>query len=77
MSQTNSQASKILEHLKQGNTITPMEALNLFGCFRLGARIWDLKDEGYNIVTETEENEGKRYAKYKLITEAKQQSLFN
>ena len=34
-----SQKAIILEYMKQGHSISPMEALNLFGCFRLGARI--------------------------------------
>lgn len=77
MRSTKGQSKQILEHLQKGYTITPMEALDLFGCFRLGARIWDLKDEGHEIITETEENEGKRYARYKLVVKAKQESLFN
>lgn len=76
MPQTKSQADQVLEYLRSGNTITPLEALQMFGIMRLGARIWDLKDNGHNIVTETEENEGKRYARYKLITKTEQGSLF-
>ena len=51
---TDSQCSAILEHLKKGLSITPLEALNRFGCFRLSARIHDLRHkQGYdNIVTE-------------------------
>ena len=33
----------ILEHLKEHKTINPIQALELFGCFRLGARIYNLK----------------------------------
>ena len=28
----------------QGNSITGLEELNLFGCFRLAARIYDLRE---------------------------------
>lgn len=76
MPETKSQTELILEHLRQGNTITPIEALQKFGCFRLGARIWDLKDAGHTIITETEENEGKRYARYRLTKNAEQGDLF-
>lgn len=38
-----SQKQLILDYLLEGNEITPMDALNKFGCFRLGARIADLK----------------------------------
>lgn len=44
-----SQAKRILAYMQEGNRITPIEALNLFGCFRLGARIADLKDGGHDI----------------------------
>lgn len=43
------QKAKILAYMLEGNTITPLEALNRFKCFRLGARIADLKDDGYEI----------------------------
>ena len=38
-----SQNEAIREYLEAGHSITPLEALNKFGCFRLGARIADLK----------------------------------
>ena len=67
MKERESQCKKILEYLKQGNGITPIDALNLFGCFRLGARISDIKKLGYNIVTEmVAVGDGKRVAKYHL-----------
>lgn len=64
-----SQNEKVKAHLVNGKSITPIEALNLYGCLRLSARIWDLKHkEGLPIVTEIVEGmRGKRYAKYSLI----------
>lgn len=63
-----SQNAKIAEYLKQGNSITPLDALNLFGCLRLGARIADLKERGLNIETEMVVTpNGKRVASYKLV----------
>jgi len=44
-----SQASEIKAYLKQGYRITAIDALQTFGCFRLAARIKDLKDEGMEI----------------------------
>jgi len=38
-----SQTRQILEYMKQGNKITPLEALRKFGCFRLTSRIWDIE----------------------------------
>lgn len=43
------QKAKILAYMLEGNTITPLEALKRWNCFRLGARIADLKDDGYEI----------------------------
>ena len=43
--------SRILAWLKKGRTITPRQALDLFDCFRLSGRIYDLRDAGYNIKT--------------------------
>lgn len=56
-----SQADAILAHLQEGKGITPMDALNLCGCFRLSARIADLKKRGYDIVTEKVKVDGGKY----------------
>jgi hypothetical protein len=62
------QQELILEHLVRYGSITPLEALRLYGCFRLGARIWELKQDGYIIETEMIVIQGnKTIAKYKLI----------
>lgn len=65
-SPTSQQAREILRHLKGGNSITPLEALHAFGCLRLGARIFDLRELGYRIVTEWETDGAKRWARYRL-----------
>lgn len=44
-----SQTAMILNHLQKGATINPIEALDKYGCFRLGAVIYNLKKEGYEI----------------------------
>ena len=61
-----SQNKDILNHLIEKGTITPIEALNLYGCFRLGARIADLKKEGVAIRTDIVARDGKRFAQYSL-----------
>jgi hypothetical protein len=65
------QAERILRHLKDFGTITPVEALRDYGVMRLGARIWDLKHRGYDIRTEREEGlnrygERTAYARYRI-----------
>tara|TARA_R100001594_G_scaffold137042_1_gene179790 strand:- start:11251 stop:11457 length:207 start_codon:yes stop_codon:yes gene_type:complete len=46
------QNDMILVALKNGEKITPISALEKFGCLRLSARIWDLRNDGHPIVTE-------------------------
>lgn len=66
--ETKSQESAILEWLERGNSLTPIAALDLFKCFRLGARIHGLKKQGYNIESElVQVPSGKRVARYRLV----------
>lgn len=63
-----SQRQEIKEHLESGRSITPIEALNLYGCFRLSGRIYELREQGMNISkVMAEASNGKKFAKYKLI----------
>ena len=59
-----SQARQIRAYLLKGKVITPIKALNLFGCFRLGARIYDLRKEGLPIQTRIDSSGGKNFAEY-------------
>ena len=62
-----SQAKRILEYMKEGNRITPLDALRIFGSFRLGARIADIKEMGYAVQSEFVTTEsGKRVKAYWL-----------
>lgn len=59
------QTERVIKHLKEHGSIT-----------RLGARIWDLRDLGYDIETQTETSKNRfgdktSYAKYVLKGEAK------
>lgn len=74
MHKDNSQISLILKHLQTGVEITPLEALRLYGAYRLGAIIHRLKKEGYKIRTRLESFEkpnGRtgQYAVYRLEEE--------
>jgi len=67
MKNTESQLSRVKEHLLKGYGISPLFALNRFGCFRLAARISDFKrDHGMIIETEMVEYNNKRFARYKI-----------
>lgn len=61
-----SQTEQILKFFKDGRTLTQLEALTRFGCFRLGARCYDLKKMGYNIQKRTIKENGKHFAEYWL-----------
>lgn len=61
-----SQSQYILDHLKKGESITQMEALKLFGCFRLASRINELRDSGYDIETRIKRIAGKQIAEYHM-----------
>lgn len=64
-SEKRSQCDMTLEYMKMFGSITPLEALEAFNCFRLGARISDLREDGYNIITDIADG-AKRYAIYRL-----------
>lgn len=63
---TESQKKSILDWLSEGNTITALQALNMFGCMRLASRISDLRSEGFPIAKDMIEVNGKRVAQYWL-----------
>lgn len=61
------QTEMILAHLQSGKPITPLEALREYGCFRLGARIWDLKQAGHPIEMTLANSGDKHFASYRLV----------
>lgn len=57
----------IYQHMRKHGSITALEALNEYGCMRLGARIYDLKGAGVEIGAETVTTKsGKRVSSYFL-----------
>tara|TARA_R100000458_G_scaffold55965_1_gene60425 strand:+ start:399 stop:875 length:477 start_codon:yes stop_codon:yes gene_type:complete len=75
------QKSKVKKHLESGQSITPIDALERYGCFRLAAIIWTLKHEdGMNIKTENVKNKyGTKYGKYTLVNDSckKENNIFD
>ena len=67
------QKKVILQHLKRFGSIEPLTALREDGCYRLGARINDLRNDGYNIITEMISSVSRitgrpvHFANYKLV----------
>lgn len=72
---TASQHARVREHLLSGKSLTPLEALRLYGCMRLAAIVLRLrKKERLNIVcemmSETTDEGAKQWARYYLDTSA-------
>lgn len=64
-----SQEQKILKHLQSGKSITPLEALGVYGAYRLSAHIFNLRQAGHDIVTHRKwDGTGRQYAEYSLVS---------
>ena len=62
------QCNRILEFMREGNSLTGLEALTRFGCIHLPRRILDLKERGHHIGDEFIRLEsGKRVKRYYLV----------
>lgn len=59
-----SQTDRIRLHLRKHNSITPLVALRRYGCFRLAARIADLRRDGLDVQTVMVSRGKKTFAKY-------------
>ena len=71
-----SQANRLLDYLKKSGSITTWEAFKELGITRLSARIFEIKERGYLIKTESITGKNKlrepiHYNKYSLIEENK------
>jgi len=62
-----SQQTQILAYLKRGCGITPLTALDKFGCFRLSERIRELERAGHAIEHIPYNFGKKRVMSYKLV----------
>ena len=64
----NTQENQILNHLKKHKFITSWEAIQEYRITRLSARIYELREKGFNIITKNVTENGKTYAEYSLIS---------
>lgn len=62
------QNAQIRAALLKGKRITPLSALNDFGCFRLSARIYDLRND-YGMNIQMLRDPAKHYATYWMTPE--------
>ena len=65
------QNDKIIRHLHDYGSITPIEAFNEYGIMRLASRVCDLKKKGYDIRSKSTKSVNRYgepiwYAKYEL-----------
>lgn len=65
------QNHRLLTYLREHGEIEPLTALGELGIYRLGARIFDLREAGHNITTDRVEvsnrfGEACRVARYRL-----------
>lgn len=61
MTDATSQKMKILSWLKAGKRVSPKLAIKKAQCFRLAARIYDLRQEGYQIECDMSEGYGEYF----------------
>jgi len=62
-----STTKKIEAWLLRGYKLTPLQALEKWGCMRLAARIAELRKDGLSIVTNKITRNGKTFAQYKAV----------
>ena len=65
------QCERVLQYMQDFGSINPMQALGDLGCYRLGARIWDLRHGGHRITrrmvaAKNRYGESVSYAEYRL-----------
>jgi hypothetical protein len=60
------QSLMIMKYLATGKPLTALQALNKFGCFRLAARIHEMRSEGLAINEKAINKNGKRFSQYQI-----------
>ena len=66
-SRPNTQKTRVLQYMVDVGPITPLDALTMFGCFRLASIIHVLHKHKYNIETTMKEDGEKRWAEYRYL----------
>ena len=61
-----SQEKQIRHYLESGGRVSGISALDKFGCYRLSAVIFNLRDKGIDVKTKMVKNGQKSYAEYYL-----------
>ena len=61
------QCDAVLRYMREFGSITALQAMQGFQCYRLAARIKDLRDMGYSIKTHIDKNKKGTHARYTLF----------
>jgi len=61
-----SQTRDILRHLSKGHSLTPLQALEKFGTFRLAARVLEIEQQGHRVKRRMVKVGGARVAQYSI-----------
>ena len=66
------QEQAVRNHIINNGSITQAQAVRLYGCYRLSARIYDMRKDGYEIATQYETSKNRFgytsvYANYVLL----------
>jgi hypothetical protein len=71
-----SQVKDIARYLAEHKIITALEALEEFGCFRLAARIYDIRSKGIDIMAaDLKLPNGKRVTRYMWVNTERNAAL--
>ena len=73
MAQRVTQRDRVLQYIKDSGSITSWEAYSELGITQLGARIFELKDRGYNfekerVNTKNRYGDQTHFDRYKLVS---------
>jgi len=63
-----SQNAKILNYLKTKKPLTTRDAQELFSCYRLASRVYDLRSQGHPIVSQTKKVGNAVIAEYRYAS---------
>ena len=73
-----SQVKDIARYLAEHKIITAMEALEEFGCFRLAARIYDIRSKGIDIMAaDLKLPNGKHVTRYMWVNTDRNRELLS
>jgi len=62
------QCEQVLKHLRTRGSLTPLDALNEYGIFRLAARCLELRERGHDVINIKQSEGEKTFGRYVLRT---------